>query len=821
VSGTTPKHSTFRGDKRDAASVALWLEDATRAAYTTCRLGRGLIQATRALKAIRARAKDYGVTEEYEEALREKAQTEGGLGHFLSERIPRLKATRKSSSLLYQARIQKEQAQIDEQIMNPSTLDSFSLESSQKLSRDDMLSGKNSTDPQFNSRRSSEQLKQIYESRQQGKSLNDIAGHFIFQIKEEGIQAMQIMANPPHPVETVMKGICILLGRSNSNWTDVRTVLGYYNDDFDDRPFLQKIITNIPTKISMQNAFELRSMMNTEISKCDLEKVISVANDSAAIDTDRRDHWECIVKASTAAFYLLRILEKAYKEIEKSVLPKADLEIAAVLQPIPEAYEALGKAAALMGSLPHRIQTIHLILEEREMSEHKNTSKTHKKGETATDRNTKNLQVSKAAPSRLEMARILLQRETKAERRERIAAAREHDAKDSECSVVSLQRPPTANRSRVKKTASRLKNQASDSGGGAKKKTSRPTSRGKALLSRSVTPNPSRRRNITSNSVRSATPIVRRSTSRKSTSALKTGRNSTSAISKSKISSVSSTASTLTRKSRKSGSAASTSVSSTASTLKRDKTSRTRATNPVQKSRSRATNPVQTTRRSRQHTKHSDEKHMNFRTSQPSITIPKGSGSSTSQKKGYRSKSLKSPRKRSIRAARKTRSRSPSESRKASRNILNLSINTGAERADTLPRKPWNPPASKKMEVLFDPIVKYSPSASPSGSPRSQGSAKSTRSVPVRGRDCTRSRDQKMDIDALRRSLREEEKFLKSQIESFGLRLAKVQSRMRKIKPKDKDLQNMSMRALLGDSIDEPNFLHRRATPSPPAGQKS
>jgi hypothetical protein len=49
------------------------------------------------------------------------------------------------------------------------------------------------------------------------------------------------MSEPPLDIELAMRGLCLALNRDNCDWQMSRTVIGYYFDGVDDRPFREKI----------------------------------------------------------------------------------------------------------------------------------------------------------------------------------------------------------------------------------------------------------------------------------------------------------------------------------------------------------------------------------------------------------------------------------------------------------------------------------------------------------------------------------------------------------------------------------------------------
>lgn len=310
-----------------------------------------------------------------------------------------------------------------------------------------------------------------------------------------------------------------------------------------------------------------------------------------------------------------------------------------------------------------------------------------------------------ASPSRLEMARILLQRESKEERRNRIAINHERDG----IKEVDLQRPPQHSAeirgARIRKASNRLR-QRLDSKlqqGVAGRSEDRPGTRSK-LNSRSITPGPTRRRLFNAKAARSATPVVRRGAMKSASR----DRSSNSRVRNNK-SPVSSVATTL-RKSRHTSSKSSL-ISSSAPTLKKERPSTSSSANlRPSSSTSKGHKRTSSGWQGRIDKNLSDAKENKYQENSPSISAAKSSNR-TSAKKSYRSKSLKSSRMRATRSARKTRSKSPADEKPAGhqRKASNLSVNTAAENLAGLHHKPWTPPAQKKLGLLFDPLMKYSP----------------------------------------------------------------------------------------------------------------
>eukprot|EP00468_Gymnochlora_sp_CCMP2014_P013888 CAMPEP_0167769922 /NCGR_PEP_ID=MMETSP0110_2-20121227/17605_1 /TAXON_ID=629695 /ORGANISM="Gymnochlora sp., Strain CCMP2014" /LENGTH=441 /DNA_ID=CAMNT_0007658987 /DNA_START=1 /DNA_END=1324 /DNA_ORIENTATION=- len=245
------------------------LGEAIWSIYTAVRMNNAVKVSAEALKAVRSRSMRLGVSKSFERQLaRERDRKE----------LPKLEPSPEAKNLIS---------------LSPPPISKLSLETggrrSSVWSPEDFAA-------EFEKALGGE-------SKLSGKSMGGIAADDIALVREADIEAMQIMATPPRHVLKVMECVCLLLGREPPNWITARTLLGYYNDEDDPRPFLDKFRSAVPSLISVSHAIMMKPLMK-KINHDEIDDEAGEAQASSITDPAREDHWKCVARALNGACHL-------------------------------------------------------------------------------------------------------------------------------------------------------------------------------------------------------------------------------------------------------------------------------------------------------------------------------------------------------------------------------------------------------------------------------------------------------------------------------------------------------------------------------------
>jgi len=329
TSPKTPQKSNESAQKKAVASVAENFAKLAKSVHSACILGRATVLATAASREMRAKVRSLGVTEQNEKKILESASEALSM-----ERVPRLEPTRSATCFL----------------------------------RKILANGvKPEGQSEASKRESSKEENKV--------TMGTLAAGELSLIEEADIEAMKVMAKPPADVEEVMMAVCVFLGRTeNPSWVTARTVLGYYNDDIDDRPFLTKFRSVAPGDLCPRNAFMLRDML-FKIDPEGLNFSARNAKELKHIEPERGGHWEYVVRASTATYHLAKALQLALREMKNTVLKDSIAKVASALQLLPKAYTHLRDGAAFPASILRRMQTVKCIVNRPENPERREARK--------------------------------------------------------------------------------------------------------------------------------------------------------------------------------------------------------------------------------------------------------------------------------------------------------------------------------------------------------------------------------------------------------------------------------------------------------------